>query len=1240
MYLLLCLCTSFLPLSPGFQILLSCLLCLLFFSLSLTYVVYFVLLAMSTKFVTKKSEQCIVSKDICTLGTNSSVLKSEDTVFCNFLTFQADQPEAAEVRSLAQEGSFTKDLGTFDVSFMLLLELEFSSLYPDDDNIDWNEDCLIFPTEPTSVDESPEDVELKVFTAYKRVAQKIHPVSGTFPQEARVTRQFPHNPLDTLPKLPTHPPDFIPTSRLTAERMDSLEVNKDGFLLAEEEKLFKHILVLNEATLPFEEKDRGIFRRDYFSDYIMPTVPHTPWEYRNIPIPPGIRDKVIELLKSKLEAGVYEPSQSSYRCRWFCVAKKNGSLRIVHDLQPLNKISIRDAGLLPIVDDFVESYAGHQCYTVFDLFWGFDARTVHCQSRDMTAFFTPLGLLRLTALPMGYTNSPAEFQKCMAFILQDEIPHVANIFIDDLPIKGPKDQYIDMKGQPQFVDGNPGIRRFIWEHAQDVHRIMHRIKCAGICFSPKKTQICKREAIIVGQKCTPEGRLPEENRVSKILNWPIPTTVKEVRGFLGLCGTVRIWIQDFSKIAKPLTELTKKDAELYWSDDQQESFDILKQKVSSAPALRPIDYKSNKPIILSVDTSHIAIGFILSQIDDDGRRRPARYGSLPLNERESRYSQSKLELYGLYRAITHYRIYLIGAENLHIEVDAKYIKGMLNQPDLQPSSAMNRWIQGILLFDFKLIHVPAHQFRGPDALSRRRLADNESIPVHDDSWLDDIALLITIDNYRPLTQFNFQQPVKLPYSTYVLPSVTTQLSKQEQMLVDIKKFLETLEVPQTKSLQARKHFLRRSLQFYIKDEKLYKRNGTHLPLLVILNPKKRVAIMTQAHENLGHKGEQAVFELIKLRFYWPHMRTDVHHHVASCHECQIRSTKRMEVPTTISAPTAPFQKIYLDVMYMPPSGGYHFIVAAKDDLTGVTEAKPIRRNDSKTIAKFFMENIYYRYGAVGQITTDNGPEVKGAFNRLVRRLGIPQVQITSYNKHANGVVERGHYTLREAIVRSCAKDSEGKIKNWHQHVEAAVFADRVTVSSVTGYSPYYLLHGTHPVLPFDLFEATFLVEGFRSGMSTSELLALRIRQLQKHDSDIQRAAEVLKKVRLRSKEQFNRRYAKRLQKSDYPQGALVLVRNSALEMTVTKFKTDPRYVGPFEVASRTSRGNYILKELDGTLHSGPYAAFRLISYIQRDDLLDEESEHVTSQNIAVDDMETDSDMIEDSIEINYSTDSD
>ena len=93
---------------------------------------------------------------------------------------------------------------------------------------------------------------------------------------------------------------------------------------------------------------------------------------------------------------------------------------------------------------------------------------------------TSLGLLQLTSLPTGFTNAPAEFQKCISIILQEEIPNTANIFIDDLPIKGPESQYSDSEGKPETLKENPGIRRYIWEHAQDVHQIMHKIKMAGI----------------------------------------------------------------------------------------------------------------------------------------------------------------------------------------------------------------------------------------------------------------------------------------------------------------------------------------------------------------------------------------------------------------------------------------------------------------------------------------------------------------------------------------------------------------------------------------------------------------------------------------------------------------------------------------------------------------------------------------------------------------------------------------
>ena len=115
-----------------------------------------------------------------------------------------------------------------------------------------------------------------------------------------------------------------------------------------------------------------------------------------------------------------------------------------------------------------------------------------------------------------------------------------------------------------------------------------------------------------------DGRLPDTSRISKILKWPIPRNKTEVRGFLGLCGTVRIWIKDYSLIARPLTKLTRNEVSFEWDTQRQESFNILKKLITNPPVLHPINYTTDRPVVLSVDSCPIATGIILSQYDEKG----------------------------------------------------------------------------------------------------------------------------------------------------------------------------------------------------------------------------------------------------------------------------------------------------------------------------------------------------------------------------------------------------------------------------------------------------------------------------------------------------------------------------------------------------------------------------------------------------------------------------------------------
>ncbi len=323
-------------------------------------------------------------------------------------------------------------------------------------------------------------------------------------------------------------------------------------------------------------------------------------------------------------------------------------------------------------------------------------------------------------LPMGWTNSMQVLQGNITYTLQDEIPDVTILFIDDTGVKGPITRYEIVDGGYKTIPENSGIHRFIWEHFQNLNQVVQRMKYAGCTWSGKKAYLCVPEAIIVGHKCMYEGRIPEDGKVDKIKNWEPCLDLTDVHSFLGTAGILRIYVRNYSLLARPLVNLTCKGVEFFWGPDQEAAQEALKQEIINLPALRPINYKSDAPVILVVNTSVQAVGYTIFQEDpaNPKQRYPSHFGSIPLNSVKSKYSQPKLELYGLYRALggcylDHW------SQELVVEVDATAIKGMINNPDMNPSAVINRWVAGILLFDFKLVHIPGVK-HGVDGLSRRR----------------------------------------------------------------------------------------------------------------------------------------------------------------------------------------------------------------------------------------------------------------------------------------------------------------------------------------------------------------------------------------------------------------------------------------------------------------------------------------------------------------------------------------
>jgi hypothetical protein len=929
---------------------------------------------------------------------------------------------------------------------------------------------------------------------------------------------------------------------------------------------------------------------------------------KNIPIPPGIYERVIEIIRDKMAAGVYEPSNSSYRSRWFCVLKKDGSsLRLVHDLQPLNKVTIQDSSVPPLTEQYAESFAGRACYGLLDLFVSFDQRDLDERCRDLTTFQTPLGAKRLTSVPMGYTNATQIMHGDVTHILHDEIPHVTVPFVDDVPVKGPPTRYELANGTYETIAGNAGIRRFVWEHLNNFSRVLQHMKNYGGTFNGKKLVVCAPQAIIVGHCCTYEGRIPDDSHVQRIRDWPPCKTLTEARSFLGTCGVIRIFIKNYSLLSRPINQLTRKDTPFEWTDAHDRSMAALKEAVINSPSLRPIDYRCGRQVILAVDSSIHAAGFYLLQKGEDGKRYPARFGSITWNDREGRYSQAKVELYGLFRALRAYRIWLVGLPRFTVEVDAKYIKGMLNNPDIQPNAAINRWIAGILLFDFDLVHVPGDDHSGADGLSRRPAAEEDPVESDDfEDWIDTaygFATELLHASRRDIPQHALGpapgKPAGPVHDVFNLSDPECPIPRNERSekraneLIAIKAFLEDPNRPPEMPESEFRRLIRLASSFFVLDDRLWRRQpgGKHQ---LVIPEERRFNLMREAHDGLGHKGAFVVRTRLLQRFWWPYLDQDVKWYCRTCHECQTRQIRKLFIPPTVPTPASLFRRAHMDTMHLPKAYGYHGLVQARCSLSAYPEWRPLRAETARAIAAFIFEEILCRWGALEEIVTDNGTPFVKALDILGEQFGIHHIRISAYNSRANGIVERQHRPVRESLMKA----TDGDESKWPTVLHSVLWAERVTIQKSTGLSPYRIVHGVEPLFPFDLAEATYLVPALDAPLTTAELLAIRARQLQKRKEDLDSIADRIFESRQESVRQFTKAHRNKIIDLAFKPGDLVLVRNSAVEMELNR-KTKPRFLGPMVVVRRNKGGAYILAELDGSISKLSYAAFRIIPYHAR-----------------------------------------
>ncbi|KAG3011223.1 hypothetical protein PC120_g14574 [Phytophthora cactorum] len=714
-------------------------------------------------------------------------------------------------------------------------------------------------------------------------------------------------------------------------------------------------------------------------------------------LPPDRGCGVIDaFFSAKAKAGMVRESKSPHSTPTFCVRKLNGNWCLVHAYNKLNNATVSAQTPIPRKDMLLNNMAGCKLYSALDLVDGYYQILIRESDIPLTAVSTPSGMLwEWFVMPQGLSNAPATFNRLVTQLFRP-LRACAQTYFNDI-----------------FVHSRAKDDKTAMEvHLGHLRRVLEVMRANKLYANIDKCVFASPEIKVLGCFVNNVGVRADPEKVKAVAAWPTPRSQKNLRKWLGLANYLHKYSTGYAGLARPLSELLKKDSDWRWERQHQDAFESIKASLQQAPVLALPD--DPKPFSVVCDASDYAIGCALLQNDADGHERVISFQSRQLKAAERNYPVHDKELLAMKYALVKFRVHLLGSRSFVIYTDHASLRMATNSPHL--SQRMARWLSFFAEYNFRVAYKPGKLNVLADALSRRP-----------------------------------------DYELAHITRVTTDLYDRIRMAYR-----------NDGSLRSRLH------RYEWQDGLLYYRVETHEPPRVVgpNDEDLKFDILQEAHDapSSGHLGREKTFLSVSQAFWWTHMYKWVARYVKTCETCQrVKPEGHASAPLqSLTVPADCWKSMSLDFVFGLPAddhGNTGILVFVCRLSKMVHRASVPDTVTGEQTARLFVDGVFRHLGLPETLVSDRNPRFTAAFWQTLFQLPGTRLHMsTADHPQTDGQTERVNRVLEDTLRSVCAVAP----RTWSERLPVVEFALNNAVHASAGFTPFYLNGMRHPRVPLTL----------------------------------------------------------------------------------------------------------------------------------------------------------------------------